>query len=492
MRLLILPVMFSIPLLIQCKSVGKSSSVKAAVNCSIEGSPTPDSLVAATQTSCNTDFEAMMTGAGCTFKGRALVSETAHYFASDARTIDLFICGEEDVWFSHPDEFITTIKEGDDTIHQFYKGDGGNFKFLGNSFDDHQCKKCHTHGELNMKELLAPWANWDSERISQGGMRLKNRDDLLKGKPRLDATGIEGKVKVSQRNIASAKIKRMMAGQPPFENVSVKDALTPLFCETTVELISADPKGQGALEGSDESIPHGFVINSELEPFSYKLNMKKWKKTFENRGIGVKPAERSDDPDALKIGLFPFITPKRPAMDTSYAQELWTQKVIDSALFFSALLVDFRNPIFSKMRCGIVGELPTTPIKNFATAAALREELQSRFSSSSLPGARLLGTYLQESASANLANAEGVASFVNPKIQPYLEKCKTNKKSFINNLDDLYLTLRARTARAAELPIMEDSAFAMFPEGEKLKSPELKEEGQKFQINEQCELEKGS
>ncbi|MGE0173357.1 MAG: hypothetical protein AB7T49_11240 [Oligoflexales bacterium] len=478
--------------LIQCKSIDRKSRINTAETCELSGFPKSDAFSSAVNANCNADFGAMMEQSGCKLEGRSLINETGHYFPAapeSTRKIDFYACGESFVMLSHPDEIIANVLDGADEILQYYKGSNGSFKFLGNSFDEHECKTCHDHGQLNMKEIETPWPNWSS--VALDGKPLVNQGELLQGAPFFDAFFLESMVEDSQKNLANTAIKRMKAGERPFEDTTVKDALKPLFCDSTVELIALS-----STENPQTFIDLRIFIDDKLRETaggsfgSLKIDLTKWNEIFDRRNISVEPALKSSDPDRMKIGFFPMIALRKPGMDTRYVAALETNNVIDKGIALAAALVDFPNPVQSKLRCEIFDQLPTSKIKKFKTPQKLRKELESTLAKSTHPGAKNFASNLKAMEELDLTNDEEVKSFVRGKIERYMESCKTNPKSIANNLDDLYLTLRSRVVRATKMPIMEEFALGMFPESEKLRNKTYQAEGEKFRVSETCELAK--
>ncbi|MGE0174934.1 MAG: hypothetical protein AB7T49_19230 [Oligoflexales bacterium] len=472
--------------LVQCKA--RISSIKAVGGCSINPEPTvEDSLSKAVKSHCNPDFDAMMVSAGCQALGRALVGEGGHMIKVTPRKIDVYECQEGlKVWLASPDEIITTVaEENGPSTHQFYKGRDGQFKFMGDSFSQHECKKCHVMGELNIKEMPDPWENWAAE--IGNGKHLIEQEEFLEGKAMFNAATVETEAFFSHQDVARAFAERVKVGREPFANASIKQVLKSLFCDTKVQLGSFVNDGNAQLEP-------GLILHTKLQRHfsgTFPVSMAGWLEVFKKRGISVPFAEKTSDPDKMRIGFFPGTSPRRSNLDDEIANKLLDAGMIDNKLVIAAYMVDYPNAVFSKRRCAVWNFLPEDRFRDVASPAQLRDRLTATLKSRSEPEAKEFLKNLTEVANVNFNDQEEKDEYLLKTTFPFTEQCRNNPRSVINNLDDLYLLMRAKTVKAASFPILEKFTLTMFPEHEKFQSPELKAEAENFRLDENCELDRG-
>jgi hypothetical protein len=270
-------------------------------------------------------------GAGCKDMGRAFISEHSNYFAATdpkqldkVRTIDVFNCGPEVP--QSPGNltdlvFVTGSKEviAFDRVSKafmYYTSEtteaGAVFTFHGSShrmaeknelsegaqISTHPCTQCHMNGGLVMKELRAPWLNWQTDR-NFGNSQLLDLAELVKQSnkevpnsrkeplPPPDRntpefthglfTGqeVEKVTMQSQVLMNEIKINSILRGEPIRSpgnlspgSMTVEELLRPLFCETETIMATALTADDGTT--AQMELPLDLFINRLLIPTADK------------------------------------------------------------------------------------------------------------------------------------------------------------------------------------------------------------------------------
>jgi hypothetical protein len=121
--------------------------------------------------------------------------------------------------------------------------------------------------------------------------------------------------------------------------------------------------------------------------------------------------------------------------------------------------------------------------------AQVTQTIRAAFASLSDPTSRRYVKLIDEFRPYNSWDQHRRVAFVKTYITPYLNACNTNPRSLVNSADDYYTLIRSRIVKAAKYPILEPQTLMMFPEVERIRSGELKNEARRVRVNENCELE---
>lgn len=413
-----------------CKARDTDPALLKQVGCTVHGEgESTDPIARAARKTCSSNVEQMLLGTGCRNEGTALIGEAS--LLDDPRKIDVFECPVPEaesgttqrVFFSHPDEIIAQDERTN--LHNFYKIDDNGYELKGNSFSPtNECKGCHVNGALVMKELRIPWKNWIPV-----GASLDVRASLgngLDGNARHAMPGItfEDFVLESTGRISKALVEKMGRRTPPFDKMSLRTALKPLFCDTEINLVNdidTDESGAGlALASLYTPEITGLQWNRSL-PLTFRMPI---------------PSDTS---------LAPAVT--RSAFDMKYIKNLVEQAVVEEALAFAASLVDFPNPQFSAARCSILMEIPDLPLAGMADKKQLSETLAAKMKDSSSKSVQEFLNNLR-AARDNFQSAKQVAA---QRVVAFLDNC-AKETSAVRNREafaDLY--------RAKMIPLLQRS-----------------------------------
>ncbi|MGE0174460.1 MAG: hypothetical protein AB7T49_16815 [Oligoflexales bacterium] len=478
-----------------CKKDKASQAMTDSQTCGISGSGNPqDALTEAAATNCDPNPEKMMLDKGCFNRGRTIIAEKDN---KQARKIDVFQCspvtGTNDfdiktsVFFSHPDELISFDKNT--SLHNFYKLKGVTYEFQGDSFSNqNKCRECHAYGELVMKELPDPWHNWIGRSVSAEVQEIVGKD--LTGQPRraIEGTVMETIVKESINLVADGYASRTKSGAAPLENITVKEVLKPLFCETGVTILD---KASG-----NPFNPHNFIFLPRSPLVSIAGQ-------FMAPGPGSKlPKLPNGEQYASENGL-EIPTAYGPAIGESFIQakvvsQLVSTGVIEESLPVAAALVDWPNAIFSTKRCGIWKQIPETKMSEVQGGKAVNEMLLSELANSDNADVQEFVANLKKSSE----NLNGVKDEFKTRLGTFLAKCK-EEGSAISQIEKFYPLYRSKLipylqtneklkffeklAIIEHEPLKANSPSSMFSESQKIfDGAYAKQEG--LGLTEDCQL----
>jgi len=192
--------------------------------------------------------------------------------------------------------------------------------------------------------------------------------------------------------------------------------LRPLFCETeAVIATSQTPTSQASLE-----VPLDLVLNrllvplpnatgtatlrlapapgaasrldvtgnddsQDFGPLGARITISQtsaW--TSKMKGLGTTvPADLSK---TFGDGKFPMPIGARSFADDDFVSRLVASGIIEEKLAVDVLMVDFPNPVFSKVRCDLLNVVPEQPLASL-TPKAVTDAVAKALASSNLPGA---------------------------------------------------------------------------------------------------------
>ena len=326
------------------------------------------------------------------------------------------------VFVAHPDELIAM--DHNTNLLNFYKRKGGVYEFVGDSFTkQNPCRECHTYGELIMKELPDPWTNWLPSVFSS--ITPEMREILGKdpnGNPRLPFGGksMESIVRKFSAPILKSYSEKIMAQQEPFTNITVKEVVKPLFCDSGVTLEKVGD----------------FFNSGRSQLFDPPVALRSLAIDFEINQPDLPDGSQYATEHGLDIpGAFGLMIGKSFGEDRLISH----QTVINKPLGVAASMVDFPNGIFSKKRCGIWKHIPETRFGDANSGGALNAHLIETMAGNTNADVQEFLGYLKRSG-ANLAELEGEFK---TRYGKFLDKCR-DANSAIRKIEKVYPLYRAR------------------------------------------------
>jgi hypothetical protein len=223
------------------------------------------------------------------------------------------------------------------------------------------CFACHLNGGLNMKELTAPWNNWQSPQASVNAAIVPPEvatDPLflkLSGADKFQQAFQGAQFNLSVRFVRGA-IQGNKVSNPP-------ELLRRLIETTTVNFASSQVPSNSTVDVT--ALPNDFFLNDSvlrnvlnlsytLPPLSLTRGPYKTFVTTQRFKL-VNRAGFNGPPDYAHPGptFFSFFVPVPAYEDVKATQQLVLQKVISPKFAAAVLMVDFPNPIFSSARSSL-------------------------------------------------------------------------------------------------------------------------------------------
>jgi hypothetical protein len=236
------------------------------------------------------------------------------------------------------------------------------------------CFSCHINGALNMKELVTPWNNWNSPRVSISAGNIPAAvatDPLYAGLNGADA------LQANFQGLQSHYTQLLIASL--IKNGTISDVpalLNRLINTTTVNFLSSTAKPVEPT--TDVQVPADFFI------FHSALTMPQINLSYTVPALTITRSMHDAYVSQHKFALqqisgddgtlvyqepgtnyFAFFVPVPAFEDTVAIRELINQKVIDANFAASVLLVDFPNPVFSAQRTSLMKyaeQIPTAKV----------------------------------------------------------------------------------------------------------------------------------
>ena len=273
--------------------------------------------------------------------------------------------------------------------YNYYRMDGGKWKFRGSSKDTAQfgkantCFACHLNGAPIMKELLIPWNHCHSrdlpvryfDTLQPNNKRWPIVDDA-RFKQLSGARFLDSSIRESIANFNSRRIVDAVQGD------RLKDAqgiLKHLFKSTEFNIISASQESNMHPLSPDAqskpaisvAIPNSFFLNSGIiggGGFSGFTGLAIGNATgFQASALRVKPDEYKKlvDDAALKINgqpgdaHFAWLVPETSDIDNQMVEKLMSELIVPAHFVAAALAVDLKTPVLSKDRAGLLKFIPT-------------------------------------------------------------------------------------------------------------------------------------
>lgn len=307
-----------------------------------------------------------------------------------------------------------------------------------------RCSGCHVNGGLLQKELAGPHNDWfvETRHLPLGTLKP---DAFVASKlaDLKDASELSSLVNASAQRMAdSPAYRKVLAGR------SMQVQLRPLFCpvELNIESDSAP---------SDErkptlSIPAGFFVDPRLGAADVPVARQHYDAALEK--LHSRLPQSNGRPDADHA----WLTPTKAHSDIVAIQALIAQGIVDSEFESDVLAVDFTNPVFSRIRCGLLKLVPEKGGADFLT------RFQTALRAAPGPGARELLD--------NLTEPGRNAAFHKSQALAFLANCKQHSSEPGAVLDWVRLLAQRRAeVSSSEISqnrkghILEDPGRIVFP-----------------------------
>jgi hypothetical protein len=195
---------------------------------------------------------------------------------------------------------------------------------------------------------------------------------------------------------------RRLAGSPGYRKVlaarSMQERLRPLFCPVEINIESdASPFDD---KKATLRIPPGFFVDARLAAADIDVARKQYDAALAKTGSRLAAKKPRADADHA------WLTPVKAQSDVIAVEALVEQGVVDKEFVADVLAVDFTNPVFSSVRCGLLKLVPEVAGPNFVPRYidALR--------GASVPGAVELLNNLTDPARTAKSHADKAAAFL--------------------------------------------------------------------------------
>ena len=260
----------------------------------------------------------------------------------------------------------------------FYRsaGDNGTWLLAGNSSDGvseaSEFKgpfESHVTGNFLMKELRAPWINWQSPDATIFPNVFADADSR-KTHPWFTDKEPQGAL-VCESTVAKPAITRWTKAR--FDRIISDDGtverpqrIVGQLLETrTANLITSHASSTAAASSATFDLPQTFFVNSEAlteilklqAPPAFNVSGAFYAKTLDDFAVRL-----TDDVQFSQDGdtQFAFCVPEPPFEDKAVLDEALARGLISPRLAACLLMVDFANPVFSGRRAALLNRVPTT------------------------------------------------------------------------------------------------------------------------------------
>ncbi|MGI8504656.1 MAG: hypothetical protein ACR2LR_26525, partial [Hassallia sp.] len=236
------------------------------------------------------------------------------------------------------------------------------------------CFACHHNGIPIMREIELPWSNWQSQRANISAQLLPeevaSENFFLQ---RRGAEVFEQVIRSNFQNHYTNWLKQSIRKEGSTINISdVDEMLRHLTTNTTINFKSSDVQSDGKNTSPADSDITGIPPNDtfladtllqttlklDYSPLSVKLPRKdydEYLKNHEFKLVGTKGFLRDSEKAYESPGstYFAFYVPQMGAEDIYVTQKLLQSKILTDKFVASLLMVDFKNPLFSKKRASL-------------------------------------------------------------------------------------------------------------------------------------------
>ncbi len=278
-----------------------------------------------------------------------------------------------------------------------------------------RCSACHTSGGPIMKEMADPHNDWWT----------KSRP--LSFAPNAVSTEVEKWVnKIADASDFSQVIKTgiiKLEESPQYQSAKLKFSLStllrPLFCETEINLESdAFPL---VLAKNTVSISSASIVSPFLATASIEIAVSAYQQLLKSVGMQF-PETNMPDADHA------WLVPVKGYSDLIAIESLINKGIVTKEFVADVLAIDFKNPLFSSERCGLLQLIPLEGITHFP------EQLLK----SNLPGASELHQ--------NLTNPLLTQNFHSQKAQQFLVQTQQDLNTTIGQLELFKKLIASRQA----------------------------------------------
>ncbi len=236
------------------------------------------------------------------------------------------------------------------------------------------CFRCHHNGVPIMREIELPWSNWQSQRANISSEFLP--EEVASESLFLQRRGAEVFEQVIRSNFQKYYrdwIKERYQREGGTINVSdVDEMLRHVITNTTINFKSSDVQSRGQDASPADSDIAGVPPNDtfladtllqttlklDYSPLSVKLPRQQYDRyvrKHEYELVGTKGFLRDSEKAYEYKGstYFAFYVPQMAAEDIYVTQTLLRSKILSDKFVASLLMVDFKNPLFSKKRASL-------------------------------------------------------------------------------------------------------------------------------------------
>jgi hypothetical protein len=307
-----------------------------------------------------------------------------------------------------------------------------------------RCSGCHVNGGLLQKELTPPHNDWflQDRHLPMGSLRP---DEFLRGKLAdvMDAGELSKQVAASARRLsASPGYQRVLAAR------SMQERLRPLFCPMELNIESDSQPFDD--RKSTLQIPSAFFVDSRLATATISVKREHYDAALQKvRSRLPENAGRTDADHG-------WLTPVKAQSDIVAVAALIEQGVVNNEFAAAVLAIDFTNPVFSAVRCGLLKLLPDEGGSDFVV------RFQDALRRASEPGAADLLD--------NLSNPARNADFQEKQAAAFLTSCQNRATDPDAVVDWLHLLAQRRievsTSEISQNPrghILENPGRVVFP-----------------------------
>lgn len=308
-----------------------------------------------------------------------------------------------------------------------------------------RCSACHVSGGPILKELAFPHNDWWTTKRPlpfqphRPAPRLKKWLNELISVERFAADVVQGQAQLeSSRPLQEFKRK-----------LSLREQLRPLFCTTEVNLVSGDvPLDAKAPEWN---VPASYWVG---DFFGRKLSPLK---VSQSRYQVVTAALEFNFPETNRVDAdHGWLAPVKGVSDYRQIESLIREKVITEEFAADVLMVDFRQPLFSAIRCGLLRLVPESANPQW------QDDFLKSLSLSKLPGAAELATNFTDPTKSLLTHQGLVLQFRN-SVQKSLENDAFLKAEILRLNEQRRSVFKSEISKNPRGQILEPGFRVIFP-----------------------------
>ena len=305
---------------------------------------------------------------------------------------------------------------------------------------ERRCAICHTGGGLIMRELNAPWINWEEDFFTPGATDLvQNHGDSL-GRHLRNNGGANQEFTVVNQGNALWDEHRIAIVKDSEQTKTPATMLKPLFCSVELNLQSGRSQSFRRVNGDffvDRSLGRGPSIRFDGDEYQKAIQCDDGADGPMFSGTCTKPvgqiipaltfgAEASaKGPAVPAFGIIDtagsFLVPERSGADMNYIAKLEQEGLIDDELVEAVLGGDFTTPILSKRRCDVLLELDLSWDDfdgSIDSSSQVREVVEAKLEEMSENDSISVG------AAELLANLKGEGTAMSERIQAFSDACE--------------------------------------------------------------------